>query len=92
LHPKQGTDAALAMALGQVILREYHLDRQVPYFEDYCRKYSDFPMLVMLTKKDGRYVPDRFLRASDLKDDLGEANNPDWKTVAFDTKSGTYVA
>ncbi len=46
----------------------------------------------MLSKKDGRYVPDRFLRASDLKDDLGEANNPDWKTVAFDTRSGTYVA
>ncbi len=92
LHPKQGTDAALAMALGHVILREYHLDRQVPYFENYCRKYSDFPMLVMLSKKDGRYVPDRFLRASDFKGDLGEGNNPDWKTVAFDTKSGAYVA
>lgn len=80
------------MALGHVILREYHLDRQVPYFENYCRKYSDFPMLVMLSKKDGRYVPDRFLRASDFKGDLGEGNNPDWKTVAFDTKSGAYVA
>ncbi|AAL54191.1 respiratory nitrate reductase 1 alpha chain [Brucella melitensis bv. 1 str. 16M] len=60
LHPKQGTDAALAMAFGHVMLREYHLDRQVPYFEDYCRKYSDFPMLVMLTKKDGHYVPGPF--------------------------------
>ncbi len=36
-------------------------------------------------------MPDRFLRASDLKGDLGESNNPDWKTVAFDTKSGAYV-
>ena len=30
LHPKQGTDAALAMAMGHVILREFFLDRQVP--------------------------------------------------------------
>ena len=28
LHPKQGTDAALAMAMGHVILREFHLERQ----------------------------------------------------------------
>jgi nitrate reductase alpha subunit len=31
LHPKQGTDAALAMAMGHVILREFHLD-DFPYF------------------------------------------------------------
>jgi nitrate reductase alpha subunit len=29
LHPKQGTDAALAMAIGHVILHEFFLDRQV---------------------------------------------------------------
>ncbi len=92
LHPKQGTDAALAMAIGHVILREFHLDRQVEYFEDYCRKYTDFPMLVRLSKKDGHYVPDRFIRASDFVDTLGESNNPDWKTVAFDKKTASYVA
>jgi len=48
LHPKQGTDAALAMAMGHVILREFHLDRQAEYFEDYCRRYTDMPMLVDL--------------------------------------------
>lgn len=31
LHPKQGTDVAL-MAMGHVILREFHLDRQVDLF------------------------------------------------------------
>ena len=92
LHPKQGTDAALAMAFGHVILREYHLDRQVPYFEDYCRKYSDMPMLVRLIEKDGSYVPERLLRASDFKGDLGEANNPEWKSVAIDDKTGKPVA
>ncbi len=34
LNPQAGTDAALAMAMGHVILREYHLDRQADYFEE----------------------------------------------------------
>ncbi|KZK88874.1 Respiratory nitrate reductase 1 alpha chain [Pseudovibrio sp. Ad5] len=91
LHPKQGTDAALAMAMGHVILREYHLDRQAKYFEDYCRKYSDMPLLVRLIKKDGKYIPERLLRASEFADKLGEENNPEWKTVALDRKSKKIV-
>jgi nitrate reductase alpha subunit len=92
LHPKQGTDAALAMAFGHVILKEFHVDRQVPYFTDYCRKYSDMPFLVRLMKQDDRYVPERFLRASDFDGGLGQTNNPEWKTVAYDEISGTVVA
>ena len=92
LSPKQGTDAALAMAFGHVILREFHLDREVPYFKDYVRQYTDMPMLVRLVRQDGHYVPDRFLRASDLDGSLGEANNPEWKTLAFDEASGDLVA
>ena len=92
LSPKQGTDAALAMAFGHVVLREFHLDRQVPYFEDYCRRYTDMPMLVRLAAKDGGYVPDRFVRASDFADGLGQQNNAEWKTVALDRRSGRVVA
>jgi len=85
LHPKQGTDAALAMAMGHVILKEWHLKGASKYFEDYCRQYTDMPMLVLLEERDGGVqVPGRQLRCSDLADDLGEANNPDWKTVAVD--------
>ncbi|MCW5724021.1 MAG: nitrate reductase subunit alpha [Maricaulaceae bacterium] len=91
LHPQQGTDAALALAFGHVILREFHLDRQAEYFEDYARRYTDMPMLVKLVEKNGRYVPDRLLRASDFKGGLGEKNNPDWKTVALDRRSGEIV-
>ena len=93
LNAKQGTDAALGMAFGHVILREFHLDRQVAYFEDYVCKYSDMPMLVQLeAREDGRFVPGRQLRASDLSGNLGQANNPDWKTVCIDEKTGTLVA
>jgi hypothetical protein len=54
------------MAMGHVILREFHLDRQAKYFEDYVRQYTDMPMLVRLVKKDGKLVPERLLRASDF--------------------------
>jgi len=91
LHPKQGTDAALAMAFGHVILREFHLDRQVPYFQDYARKYTDMPLLVRLVEQDGQLVPERLLRASDFDGDFGQENNPEWKTIGFDEKSGAYV-
>ena len=36
-------------------------------------------------------MPDRLLRASDFDGGLGEANNPEWKTVAFDETSGEIV-
>ncbi len=91
LHPKQGTDAALAFAFGHVILKEFHVDQPSQYFTDYCRQYSDMPLLVRLEKRaDGRLVPERFLRASDLGG-LGEANNPEWKTLAYDDVTGGIV-
>ncbi len=91
LNPKQGTDSALAMALGHVILREFHIDRQSEYFTDYCRRYTDMPMLVRLVEKDGNLIPERLVRASDFEDSMGEKNNPDWKTIAIDEKSGKFV-
>lgn len=92
LNPKQGTDAALGMAMGHVIMKEFHIDKQDPYFEEYCRTYSDMPFLVMLKKQGKHYVPGRFLRASDLKGDLKEKNNPEWKTIAIDENTGDIVA
>jgi nitrate reductase / nitrite oxidoreductase, alpha subunit len=92
LSPKQGTDAALAMAFGHVILKEFYLDRQVDYFQEYARQYTDMPMLVRLVKKDGRLQPDRLLRASDFDGSLNEDNNPEWKTIAFDKNAGRVVA
>lgn len=80
LAPKQGTDSALAMAMGHVILKEFHLDNPSDYFLNYCRRYTDMPMLVLLDERaDGSYVPGRMMRASDLVDGLGEANNPNGK-------------
>jgi len=93
LNPKQGTDSALALALGHVILQEFHLDREVGYFRDYVRSYTDMPMLVLLEPREGGYyAAGRQLRASDLIDNLGQENNPQWKTIAIDQTSGELVA
>jgi nitrate reductase alpha subunit len=91
VSPKQGTDAALAMAMGHVILKEFHVDRQAKYFNDYTRQYTDMPFLVRLVKSGGRLVPERFVRASDFATSLDEANNPEWKTVAYDEATGEIV-
>jgi len=91
LHPKQGTDAALAMAMGHVILKEFFLDRQAAYFQDYCRKYTDLPLLVTLRKDGARWVPDRYLRASDFDGALGSPDHAEWKTVGFDADGAPVV-
>jgi nitrate reductase alpha subunit len=91
MKPKQGTDAAVAMAMGHVILKEFYFPdngQRSTYFDDYVRRYTDMPMLVMLkeqTLPSGEVVmvPDRYVRASDFNGKLGQANNPEWKTVAF---------
>lgn len=95
MHPKQGTDAAMAVAMSHVILKEFYFDKPSTYFDDYARRYTDLPMLVMLKEQkapNGQtvLVPDRYVRASDFNGKLGQANNPEWKTVAFD-ESGKVV-
>ena len=90
LHPKQGTDAALAMAMGHVVLKEFFLDRRTPYFEDYCRRLTDLPMLVRLRKDGDHFVPDRYLRQSDLAG-AAPSDRADWKTVATAEESGDLV-
>ena len=36
-----GQDGALWMAVNHVILKEFYVDRQVPYFVDYVKRYTD---------------------------------------------------
>lgn len=92
LHPKQGTDAALALAMCHVILKEFFVDRQVPYFQEYVRQYSDLPFLIVLERHPEGLVAGRMLRAADFADNLGQDNNPDWKPVVIDETTDAIVA
>ena len=91
LPARQGTDSALAMAMGHVILKEFHVAGKSEYFDDYCRMYTDMPFLVMLEEKDGSFVPNRTLRSSDFAGDLGQEKNAEWKPVIFDATSNSVV-
>lgn len=88
-----GTDAALAMAMGHVLLKEFFVDRRTPFFVDYVQKYTDLPFLIRLEEHDGvdgrgGLVPGTFLTAQDLG---GGADEDRWKTVLIDGVTGEPV-
>ena len=90
-HP--GTDGALAMAMGHVVLKEFFVERTVPRFEDYVKRFTDLPFLVTLRQREGteEYLPDRFLTAADLAQGGGgedAAEGAAWKTVLLDRTTG----
>ena len=66
------------MAMGHVIMKEFHLEKPSEYFTLYAKEKTDLPTLVMLEKREGCYAGGRFLRASDLAGNLGQANDAEW--------------
>lgn len=88
LAAEPGSDGALAMAMGHVILKEFYVEREVPYFRDYAQRFTDLPLLVTLREREGAYVPDRLLRASDLE---GAEEHAEWKPVVLDERTGEPV-
>ena len=85
-HP--GTDAALAVAMGHVVLKEFFVDRQMPFFADYVRTYTDLPFLVTLAERDGGLVPGKFATSADLGN---QGEHEEWKTVLLDERTGAPV-
>ncbi|WP_030176620.1 nitrate reductase subunit alpha [Spirillospora albida] len=85
-HP--GTDAALAMAMGHVVLKEFFVDRRTPYFDGYVKKYTDLPFLVKVERRGDAYVPGKFLTAADLPGAEAQGENAAFKTVVLDSATG----
>ncbi|MGL5772318.1 MAG: hypothetical protein ACRCX1_06005, partial [Bacteroidales bacterium] len=90
VRPKQGTDSALGMALGHVILKEFYVDKQIPYFTDYAKQYTDLPFLVKLEKNGERWVAGEMLKASDFSDTLGINKHANWRPILL-TRDGETV-
>ncbi|MBV6507162.1 MAG: Nitrate reductase alpha subunit [Acidimicrobiales bacterium] len=89
LHVAPGSDSALAMAMGHVILSEFHVRDRVPGFLEYVKTYTDMPFLVTLeAHDDGAYLPGRFLTAADLGEGVDDAA---WKTVLVDSRTADPV-
>ncbi|MDT0187754.1 nitrate reductase subunit alpha [Microbacterium sp. ARD31] len=86
VSPAPGTDGALAMAMGHVVLKEFFVDRTTPFFEAYDKQYTDLPHLVCLEPgEDGAYRPGKFLVEGDLG---GTSENAMWKPAVIDAGTG----
>jgi nitrate reductase alpha subunit len=85
-----GQDGAWWMAVNHVILKENYVDRQVPYFVEYVKKYTDLPYLVELVKdpESGNYKPGKLVRANRIKN-YSAIENGDWKFLMWDSKDNT---
>jgi nitrate reductase alpha subunit len=106
LPARPGTDGALAMAMGHVVLREFFVDRQVDYFTDYVKRYTDLPFLVILDSISGAggdagdsadpaYRPGKFLTGADLDDqqdgEVAAGEHAAFTTVLLDAATGEPV-
>ncbi len=96
IHP--GQDGAFWMAVNHVILKEAYVDRQVPYFVNYVKQYTDLPFLVELLQESpnlpapddsrerskGEAVrPGKYLRANRIAAYAAEEYG-DWKLLVWD--------
>ncbi|MGD9961366.1 nitrate reductase subunit alpha [Nocardioides sp.] len=86
VSPAPGTDGALAMAMGHVILKEYFVDSLPSFFEGYNKQFTDLPYLVTLEPTaDGCYRPSKYLVAGDIDHPDGGTENQMWKPAMIDT-------
>jgi len=78
-----GQDGAWWMAVNHVLLKEFHHEKQTPYFLDYAKKYTDAPYLVELIPHGEAYQPGQLLRANRLTAYAG-VENGDWQFLMWD--------
>ena len=85
-----GEDGALAMAMGHVLLKEYFADRQVDFFVDYNRRFTDLPFLIALQDNgDGTWTQGKNLVAGDLDIPEAGSENAMWKPAIYDEATGS---
>ncbi|WP_104137498.1 nitrate reductase subunit alpha [Cryobacterium sp. Y62] len=89
VHP--GTDAALALAMGHVVLKEFLVDRRTPRFVEYMKKFSDSAYLIALTPRQDAWVPGKFLTADALPGIDASVSSAAFKTVMLDENGEAFV-
>lgn len=83
-----GQDGAWWMAVNHVLLKEFHHERQIPYFIDYTKKYTDAPYIVELHQDGNTFESGQMLRANRLKS-YAKTENGDWKFLMWDSNSNS---
>lgn len=80
-----GQDGAWWMAVNHVLLKEFHHEKQIPYFIDYTKKFTDAPYLVELVEVDGVHQPGQLFRAGRMAG-YDSLENKEWKFLMWDAK------
>ncbi|MFD8552360.1 nitrate reductase subunit alpha [Streptomyces fradiae] len=88
LAPRPGTDGALAMAMGHVTLREFFVDRPVPYFTGYVKRYTDLPFLVVLEQAEQAEQAEQPEQAERPKDPRGRRPRAPYEGAAGEPAAG----
>ncbi|MFC5720873.1 nitrate reductase subunit alpha [Streptomyces gamaensis] len=92
LPARPGTDGALALAMGHVILKEFFVDRRCERFENYVKRCTDLPFLVTLDDSGQQsYTPGKFLTAEGLGGEAARAEHAAFRTVLLDAATGEPV-
>lgn len=86
-----GSDGAFWMSVTHVILKEFHVDRQVPYFIDYAKRYTDCPFLIELEKVGDHYIPGKMVRANRIGK-FKAVTNGEWKFLNIDANTGDLIS
>ena len=81
MAPHPGTDGALAMAMGHVILKEFYVNRQVPRFVDYVKKEGFQLTTCVMVCRDENY--------SKILDNSFPGGNIDLVVNSYKTNNGT---
>lgn len=85
-----GSDGAFWQAITHVLLKEFYIDREVPYFIDYLKKYSDTPFLVKIEKDGNAHKGGKLLRANEIEE-YKDIENGDWKFIQIDNNTGSFI-
>ena len=85
-----GSDGAFWMAVTHIILKEWHHEKQTPYFLQYSKQYTDSPYLVKLENDGDVLKPGRLVRANEIGK-FKNIENGDWKFLNVDEKTGELV-
>ncbi|MCY8690553.1 nitrate reductase subunit alpha [Bacillus spizizenii] len=88
LSIRQGTDGALAMAMGHVILQEFYVNQETERFIEYAKQYTDFPFFVTLSKENGVYTAGRFLHAKDIG---RQTKHDQWKPAVWNEQTSAFA-
>ncbi|MBK9477006.1 MAG: nitrate reductase subunit alpha [Tetrasphaera sp.] len=87
-----GTDGALAMGIGHVLLKEFFVDSETDFFVGYNRQFTDLPYLVTLERaEDGSYHPGKYLVAGDFDNAEQSSENAMWKPAVIDERTSQIV-